>query len=82
MSVHVTLYAHKVLLMMYPFLANCQMGMQVNPLMLAQPAAEDDVEEDEGMGVAETYSDYMPSKCMWCCCSLSEGENVLVIQGF
>lgn len=39
-----------------------QMGMQVNPLMLAQPAAEEDVEEDDGMGVAETYSDYMPSK--------------------
>lgn len=49
------------------------MGMQVNPLMLAQPAAEEDVEEDDGMGVAETYSDYMPSKCM-CCRSYVGGE--------
>ncbi|XP_050724416.1 protein strawberry notch-like isoform X2 [Eriocheir sinensis] len=38
------------------------MGMQVNPLMLSQPAQEEDMEEDENMGVAETYSDYMPSK--------------------
>ena len=40
-----------------------QMGMQVNPLMLSQPAQEEDMEEDENMGVAETYADYMPSKC-------------------
>lgn len=39
------------------------MGMQVNPLMLAQPAVEEEVEEDDAMGVAETYSDYMPAKC-------------------
>lgn len=39
------------------------MGMQVNPLMLSQPAQEEDMEEDENMGVAETYADYMPSKC-------------------
>ena len=39
------------------------MGMQVNPLMLSQPVAEEDMEEDENMGVAETYADYMPSKC-------------------
>lgn len=42
-----------------------QMGMQVNPLMLGQPAQEEDMEEDENMGVAETYADYMPSKCKW-----------------
>ncbi|XP_042225132.1 protein strawberry notch homolog 1-like isoform X6 [Homarus americanus] len=38
------------------------MGMQVNPLMMAQPTTEEEVEEDEDMGIAETYSDYMPSK--------------------
>ena len=38
------------------------MGMAVNPLMMAQPQQEDD-EEDEDMGVAETYADYMPTKC-------------------
>ena len=40
------------------------MGMSVNPLMLGQPQQEDD-EEDEDMGVAETYADYMPTKCMF-----------------
>ncbi|XP_042225091.1 protein strawberry notch homolog 1-like isoform X1 [Homarus americanus] len=39
-----------------------KMGMQVNPLMMAQPTTEEEVEEDEDMGIAETYSDYMPSK--------------------
>lgn len=39
------------------------MGMQVNPLMMAQPVVEEEVEEDDAMGVAETYSDYMPAKC-------------------
>lgn len=24
--------------------------------------------DDEEMGVAETYADYMPSKCMYCLC--------------
>lgn len=43
-----------------------QMGMQMNPLMLAQPAHEEDLEDDDAMGVAETYSDYMPSKCKYC----------------
>ncbi|XP_076040208.1 protein strawberry notch isoform X2 [Oratosquilla oratoria] len=38
------------------------MGMQMNPLMLAQPAQEEVEEEDDAMGVAETYADYMPSK--------------------
>ncbi|XP_066942115.1 protein strawberry notch homolog 1 isoform X7 [Macrobrachium rosenbergii] len=38
------------------------MGMQVNPLMMAHPAQEEDMEEDEDMGIAETYADYMPSK--------------------
>ena len=37
-----------------------QMGMSVNPLMMAQSQEEE--EEDEDMGVAETYSDYMPLK--------------------
>ena len=32
------------------------MGMQVNPLMLAQPQQEEE-DDDEAMGVAETYSD-------------------------
>lgn len=36
---------------------------QVNPLMMAHPTPEEDVEEDEDMGIAETYADYMPSKC-------------------
>lgn len=39
------------------------MGMSVNPLMLAQPAVEEEVEEDDALGVAETYADYMPAKC-------------------
>ncbi|XP_045618673.1 protein strawberry notch homolog 1 isoform X2 [Procambarus clarkii] len=38
------------------------MGMQVNPLMMAQPNPEEEVEEDDDMGIAETYSDYMPTK--------------------
>ncbi|XP_071551704.1 protein strawberry notch homolog 1 isoform X1 [Panulirus ornatus] len=39
------------------------MGMpQVNPLMMAHPTPEEDVEEDDDMGIAETYADYMPSK--------------------
>nr|XP_053635221.1 LOW QUALITY PROTEIN: protein strawberry notch homolog 1-like [Cherax quadricarinatus] len=38
-----------------------EMGMQVNPLMMAQPNPEEE-EEDDDMGIAETYSDYMPSK--------------------
>lgn len=39
------------------------MGMMVNPLMLAQPTHEEVDEEDEDMGVAETFADYMPTKC-------------------
>lgn len=39
------------------------MGMSVNPLMMAQPAAEEVDDEDEDMGVAETFADYMPTKC-------------------
>ncbi|XP_066942109.1 protein strawberry notch homolog 1 isoform X2 [Macrobrachium rosenbergii] len=45
-----------------PNKTSVQMGMQVNPLMMAHPAQEEDMEEDEDMGIAETYADYMPSK--------------------
>ena len=41
------------------------MGMSVNPLMLAQPSQEEVDEEDEDLGVAETFADYMPTKCMY-----------------
>lgn len=44
------------LLGMYP-----GMGMAVNPLMMAQPQ-QDEEDDDEDMGVAETYADYMPPK--------------------
>uniref|UniRef100_A0A2P2I206 Protein strawberry notch n=2 Tax=Hirondellea gigas TaxID=1518452 RepID=A0A2P2I206_9CRUS len=37
------------------------MGMAVNPLMMVQPQ-QDEEDDDEDMGVAETYSDYMPPK--------------------
>ena len=39
------------------------MGMQMNPLMLAQPTQDEVEEDDEDMGIAETFADYMPSKC-------------------
>ncbi|KAK3855126.1 hypothetical protein Pcinc_038450 [Petrolisthes cinctipes] len=45
-----------------PWWKTFEMGMQLNPLMLAQPSHEEELEDDDAMGVAETYADYMPSK--------------------
>jgi hypothetical protein len=36
------------------------MFQQLNPLAAAQ---EEEEVDDEDMGVAETYADYMPTKC-------------------
>jgi hypothetical protein len=46
--------------------------------MSGRPGEDEEENEDEDMGVAETYADYMPAKCKFCVYHYYEKCNLLM----